>query len=185
MAGHERNLNPSPRGWLEKAYDANIGIMPPIFIFIVAFSPLREILGFWAALAIVVLSGIASLVILRQLVAPVRKRRKAFDAGQGLFECALREKESTSYKSKWAIGYVKAEPGRLVFQAKSGITGPLFGPVDTYSGIREIGQPIKAPWSVVPRGSLITLGTDKGTVELATTSSGLDLLTKRYRAEGA
>ncbi|MDJ0355954.1 hypothetical protein [Paenarthrobacter sp. PH39-S1] len=184
MAGHGRDLTPAPRGWLEKAFDANIGFILPAFIFLAAFSPLREALGYLSAFAIVVLSGIASLLVLRQLVAPVRKRRSALDAEKGFFECALREKESTSYKGKWAMGYVKAEPGQLVFQAKTGMTGPLFGPVDTYSGIQEIGHPIKAPWSVLPRGRLITLGTDQGTVELATTTSGLGLLTKKIRADG-
>jgi hypothetical protein len=32
--------------------------------------------------------------------------------------------------------------------------GPLFGPFDTYPRIREVGQPVKVPWSVVPRGDL-------------------------------
>lgn len=181
MAGHGKSLAPTPRSWLEKAYDANLGMIFPIFFFVAGFNSLRETLGFWASFAIVLLAGIVSQLILHHLVAPMRKRRKALDTERGLIECALREKDATSYKGKWTMGYVKAETAQLEFQARTGITGLPIGPLDTYSEVLEIGYPNKAPWSVLRRGRMITLDTTQGTVELATTSSGLDILTKRFR----
>lgn len=181
MAGHGQDFVPTPRSWLEKAYDANLGIFFSIFFFITWFNSLRETLGSLAAFAIVVMAGIVSLLLLRLLVAPMKKRRKALDTAKGLIECALREKDATSYKGKWTRGYVKAETGQLEFQARTGITGPPIGPIDTYSEVREVGEPKKVPWSVLPRGTMITLDTNQGTVELATKTSGLDLLTKQFR----
>ncbi|GAA3310406.1 hypothetical protein [Arthrobacter ramosus] len=96
MRANEQNLNPAPRGRLEKAYESNIGILPAIVIFVVGFFPLRQVLGFWAAIAIVFLLGIASMRIIGLLVAPSIRRRTALDADQGLFECQLREKDSKS-----------------------------------------------------------------------------------------
>lgn len=183
MAGHGKGLAPTPRSWLEKAYDANFGIVFSIFFFVTWFNSIRETLGSWAAFAIVVMAGIFSLLILRLIVAPTKKRRTALDTEKGLIECALREKDVTSYKGKWTMGYVKAEMGQLEFQARTGITGPPNGPIDTYFEVRQVGEPNKAPWSVLPRGRMITLDTNRGTVELSATSSGLDLLTKRFRAK--
>lgn len=183
MAGDGPTLDPAPRGWLEKANDASVGIIVPIFIVVVAFLPLSEILGYWIAFAAVASLGVASLLLFQWLVAPMRMRRKAQDAERGIFACALKDKQSVCQNAKWSLGYVKADQGELRFQAKTGVTGPLFGPIHTYCGIREVGQLVKAPWTVLPGGSVITLDTDNGTVELAIAPSDVSLMTKRLRLQ--
>ena len=75
----------------------------------------------------------AALAVLIALpVISIKKRRAALDAKRGLFECAHREIGS-ALKQRWAIGYAKAEPGRLLFQAKTGVTGRLVGSIEVYS----------------------------------------------------
>ena len=61
--------------------------------------------------------------------------------------------------AKWALGYAKAEPGKLLFQAKTGVTGSVAGPVEVYSELRLVSQAEKAPWTVFPKGSVIVLST--------------------------
>jgi hypothetical protein len=112
-----------------------------------------------------------------------QKQRAALDAEQGLFECAHRESGSPLRRS-WALGYAKAEPGRLLFQAKTGMTGALAGPIEIYSELRPIDQPAKAPWSTFPRGKVITLSTHKGTVELAASPASLRLFAERCLRDG-
>ncbi len=170
-------MEPTPQSWLERAYDWNLAMLPGLFFFLAAFEPLREELGYWLALVITLAAALALTLIVSLPSIPLKKRRVARDAEQGIFECAHREPGS-SLKDKWALGYAKAEPGRLLFQAKTGTIGPLVGRVETYSGLRVLSPPAKSPWSVFPRGRVITLSTDKGTVELAATPSGLSLLTK-------
>ena len=63
--------------------------------------------------------------------------------------------------AKWALGYAKAEPGKLLFQAKTGVTGSVAGPVEVYSELRLVSQAEKAPWTVFPKGSVIVLSTSR------------------------
>lgn len=174
----ELNLNPTPRGWLEKAYDSNVLFMLPLGVLVAAQGPLSEKVGYWPAVAISILFSAALSILISLPVVPLRRRRAALDAEKGLFECAHRERGS-SLRGRWAVGYAKAEPGSLLFQAKTGVSGSPAGRIEIYSGPRVIGKPEKAPWSVFPRGQVITLSTDRGTVELAASPSSLQLLAER------
>ncbi|BCW71867.1 hypothetical protein [Arthrobacter sp. NicSoilB8] len=140
--------------------------------------PLKDAFGYWPAVGIGVALGLALTVILSLPVIPVKRRRVARDAEQGVFECSHREKGS-ALKSRWAQGYAKAEPGRLLFQFKTGLTGPLTGPIEIYSSPAPVGEPMKAPWFAFPRGMVLTLETDKGTVEIAASPASLDMLVNR------
>jgi hypothetical protein len=140
-------------------------------------------MGFWLSLVIIALAVAAVTVLVALPVIPIKKRRAALDAQRGLFECAHREVGS-ALKQRWAIGYAKAEPGRLLFQAKTGVTGRLAGPVEIYSQLRVMAEPAKAPFSAFPRGKVITLSTDKGVVELAAAPSSLELLAERCLSDG-
>jgi hypothetical protein len=173
---HEKALEPAPRGWIEKANDY-LGLVLPFFVMSTALYPLHAAVGsWWLATIIIIVAGLALMVILDRLVVePQREKRASLDAAQGIFECAHREKGS-ALKGRWARGYAKPEPGRLLFQTRTGVTGPLAGPLETYSEVRMISQPAKAPWSVFPRGKIITLSTDKGIVEIAAAPSGHELL---------
>jgi hypothetical protein len=162
----EQNLEPTPRGWIERAYDANVFTMLTVALLVLVLYPLNDKVGFWLSLVITALAVAAISVLVALPVIPLRRKRVAQDAGRGLFECAQRE-EGSSLKGRWAVGYAKAEPGCLLFQAKTGVTGTLAGPVEIYSAPRQVGEPVKAPWSAFPRGKVITLATDKGIVELA------------------
>ena len=64
------------------------------------------------------------------------------------------------------------------------MTGRLVGPIETYSQLQVMGESAKAPFSAFPRGKVITLSTDKGTVELAASPSSLDLLAERCLRDG-
>ncbi|UKA77322.1 hypothetical protein [Arthrobacter sp. FW306-07-I] len=171
----QQDLNPAPRGWLEKANDSSIGMFLFIPLFLGVFFSLKDAIGDWAAAAIAVLASLALQTVLALLIAPATRKRVALDAEQGIFECAHRERAS-SLKRRWAMGYAKAEPGRILFQARTGMTGPVFGPVEIYSEPRAVSEPLKAPWTVFPRGRLIELSTDKGNIELAASPSSLNLL---------
>ena len=177
----EPDLEPTSRGRLEKAYDV-FGILPLIVLASVLSIPLRAAMGFWPAAIIIVVTGLAWMTAAQVLlIAPLRKKRAALDAERGLFECAHREPES-GLRSRWARGYAKAEPGRLIFQMGASEKGPLAGPLEIYSSPRPLGEPVKAPWSVFPGGLLITLHTDKATVQLAASPASLALLTERCLA---
>jgi hypothetical protein len=148
----EPKLEPVPRGWLEKAYDANIlTTLPVVLLILVVLDPLNDQMGYWPTLAIIIVASAALAVLVSLPVLPIKKRRAALDAELGVFECAHREVGS-ALKQRWAIGYAKAEPGRLLFQAKTGVTGRLAGPIESYSQLRAMGEPAKAPWSAFPRG---------------------------------
>lgn len=174
----QQDLSPAPRGWAEKLQDANVPIYLLIVILVSLFSPLEESIGFWPALATVFLAGFAALWLVEVLLRPMKRKRIALDAEQGLFECAHREAGS-ALKRKWALGYVKAEPGRVLFQAKTGLTGSVAGPVEIYSEPRLVRDGVKAPWTVFPKGSVIVLSTNKGCIELAASASSLNLLTEQ------
>jgi hypothetical protein len=118
----QQDLNPAPRGWLEKASDFSVGMVLFIPVFLGVFFPLKDAIGDWPAAAIAVLAGLALQTVLALLIAPATRKRVALDAEQGIFECAHRERGS-SLKRRWAMGYAKAEPGRLLFRARTGMTG--------------------------------------------------------------
>jgi hypothetical protein len=175
---NESSLEPTPKGWIEKAYDTNIFTFLTVALLVLLLYPLTDRMGFWLSLVIMA-SAVAALTVLVGLpVIPIRRRRVALDAELGLFECAHREVGS-ALKQRWVLGYAKAEPGRMLFQAKTGVTGRLAGPIEIYSQLRAMGEPVKAPFSAFPRGKVITLTTDKGTVELAAAPSSLELLSGR------
>ena len=73
---------------------------------------------------------------------------------------------------------------RLLFQAKTGVTGRLVGSIETYSQLQLVGEPSKAPFSAFPRGKVITLSTDRGMVELAASPASLHLLAERCLSNG-
>jgi hypothetical protein len=147
-------------------------------------NPLMHELGFWLGLAVTIAISATLTIILTLPLIPAKKRRVAMDADQGIFECAHREKGS-ALKGRWAQGYAKAEPGKLLFQAKTGLTGPLVGAIEVYSAPTPLGEPRKAPWAVLPKGRIVALKTDKGIVELAASRTGLVLLRERCLGEVA
>jgi hypothetical protein len=166
---NELTLKPTPRGLVEKIFDWNIvtylsiGLLMPLVL-----GPLTDVVGYWPAVGFgAILFAVVS-VILSLPIIPLRKRRVARDAEQGIFECAHREKGS-ALKGRWALGYAKAEPGRLLFQTKT-------GPVEIYAAPALVSEPVKAPWSVFPRGKVVTLETAKATVEIAASPTSIDLL---------
>ena len=171
----QQDLNPAPRGWLEKANDSGAGMIFFMPAFLGVFLPLKDAIGDWPAAAVAILAGLALQTVLALLIAPTTRKRVALDAEQGIFECAHRERGS-ALKGRWATGYAKAEPGRLLFQARTGTTGPLYGPVEIYSDLRVVNGPVKAPWKIFPRGRIIELSTDQGSAEVAASPSSLKLL---------
>lgn len=63
----ESNLEPTPRGRMEKAYD-NVGYLLPM-VGVLAY-PLIEAVGFWPAIALFVVASAAVTLIVWRLVAP-------------------------------------------------------------------------------------------------------------------
>lgn len=183
MSGSE--LEPTPRGRIEKILDPNIlAYLPPVLVVAAGMNSWMKEFGFGLGLAVTVAVSLALTIILSVPFLAAKKRRIALDAERGIFECAHREKGSL-LKSRWAQGYAKAEPGRLLFQAKTGITGPLAGAVEVYSSPTPLGEPTKAPWTVFPKGRIVALNTDKGVVELAASPTSLALLRERCLGEVA
>ncbi|MBT2550852.1 hypothetical protein [Arthrobacter sp. ISL-65] len=182
---NQPTIEPTSRSRLEKVFDSNIlTFASSLLVISTVMNPLIQELGFWLGLAVTI-AIIATLTIVLSLpLIPAKKRRVAMDADKGIFECAHREKGS-ALKGRWAQGYAKAEPGRLLFQAKTGMTGPATGPIEVYSALTSLAEPTKAPWAVFPRGKIITLNTDKGVIELATTPGSLVLLRERCLGEVA
>ena len=174
----QQDLSPAPRGRLEKLQDANVFSSLLTAIILSVLLPLQESIGFWSALVVLVPAGLAAGLVINLLLRPLKRRRIALDAEQGLFECAHRE-EGSALRRKWALGYAKAEPGKLLFQAKTGVTGLVAGPVEIYSEPRLISEAVKAPWTVFPKGIVVVLSTNKGSIELAASPSSLNLLTER------
>jgi hypothetical protein len=176
-------IEPTPRSRLEKVSDSSIlSFLPSLLVIMTAMNPLMQELGFWPGLAVTIaISAILTIILTLPLI-PAKKRRVAMDADQGIFECAHREKGS-ALKGRWAQGYAKAEPDRLLFQAKTGVTGPATGPVEVYSAPTPVAEPTKAPWGVFPKGRIIALNTDKGVIEIAATPASLLLLKERCRGE--
>ncbi|MET3923198.1 hypothetical protein ABIB26_004159 [Arthrobacter sp. UYEF20] len=173
----EPDLEPTPRSRLERAYDA-FGSLPLIVLAGVLFVPLQAVLGWWPTLAIMITAGIVLITAIQLIViAPLQKKRAAQDAERGLFECAHREPGS-GLRSRWARGYARAEPNRLIFQLGASENGPLAGPLEIYSAPTAIGKPVKAPWTVFPGGLVVTLSSDGTTFQLAASRASLVLLNK-------
>lgn len=181
----EPNLNITPRGWLEKADDANVGVMLIVVLVVLMFDPLQERAGFWPSLVLLALSGIALIAITTMSVVPLKRRRAQLDAEKGIFECSLRESGSSSYKGRWTMGYAQALPGQIVFQARNVVLRSLIGLPEVYSNVRRVTDPVKAPWSVFARGEVATFDTDRGAAELAATRSSVNLLTERCLGVGS
>ena len=176
-------LKPTPRSRLEKVYDSTaLTFLPTLLVVVTVMDPLVQKLGFWLGLVVAIAISVTLTLILSLPLIPAKKRRVALDADQGVFECAHRERGS-ALKGRWARGYAKAEPDRLLFQTKAGATGPVAGPIEVYSALAPLGEPTKAPWGVFPKGKLISLNTDQGVVDLAATPASLLLLRERCRGE--
>ncbi|WP_458779782.1 hypothetical protein [Arthrobacter sp. D3-16] len=166
---------------MEKIYElGSLHVLSAALVLLFAFPPLSAIMGQGPALAILIPATIALTALISLPIISVRRRRVARDADQGLFQCAIRE-NGTPLKPllqpQWARGYAKAEPYRLLFQAMTGPSG--LGPIESYSELRLITQSTKAKWSVLPRGQVLTISTDKGTIELGASPASLRLLTGR------
>lgn len=174
----QEDLSPAPRGRLEKLQDANVfnSLLTGIMVWV--FFSLQESIGLWSALAVLVPVNLSVGLVIDLLFRLLKRRRIALDAEQGLFECAHRE-QASALRRRWQMGYAKAEPGKLIFQAKTGITGPVIGPVEIYSEPRVISEAVKAPWTAFPKGSVVVLSTNRGSIELAAAPSSLNLLAER------
>lgn len=174
----EPDLEPTPRSRLERAYDA-FGSLPLVVVAGILFVPLQAVLGWLPTLVIVIAAGIVLMTAIQLIViAPLRKKRAAQDAERGLFECAHREPGS-GLRSRWARGYARAEPNRLIFQLGASENGPLAGPLEIYSAPKATGEPTKAPWTVFPGGYVVTLSSDNTTLQLAASRASLALLNRR------
>jgi len=174
----EPDLEPTRRSRLERAYDA-FGSLPLVVLASILFVPLQAILGWWPTLIIVITAGLVLITAIQLIVlAPLRKKRTAEDAERGLFECAHREPGS-GLRSRWARGYARAEPRRLIFQLGASENGPLAGPMEIYSAPKAIGEPVKAPWTVFPGGLVMTIDSDNTTFQLAASRASLALLNER------
>ncbi len=174
----EPDLEPTPRSRLERAYDA-FGSWPLVVLAGVLFVPLQSVLGWWPTLVVVVATGIVLITVIELIViAPLRKKRAVRDTERGLFECAHREPGS-GLRGRWARGYAKAEPNRLIFQLGASENGPLAGPLEIYSFPTVIGEPAKAPWTVFPGGRVMTIRSDNTTLQLAASQASLKLLNER------
>ena len=173
------NLDVTRRGWVEKADDLSIGTALIVFLVFLMFYPLQERVGFWSALVIVILIGLALTVVTTMSVVPLKRRRAEQDAKKGIFQCTLRERDSSYYKGRWNQGYAQAMPGQIIFQETTAMLGTLNGSPGVYSGIRKVSDPTRASWWVWARGAVISMDTDKGEVELAATRESLNLLTER------
>jgi hypothetical protein len=182
---NEPALEPTPRGRIEKILDTNIlAILPAVVVVAGGMNSWMKDSGFWLGLTVTIAASLALTAILTMPLMAAKKRRITMDGQRGIFECAHREKGS-ALKGRWAQGYAKAEPGKLLFQAKTGLTGPLIGTIEVYSAPTPLGEPRKAPWAVFPKGSIVALNTDKGVVELAASPTGLVLLRERCLGEVA
>jgi hypothetical protein len=174
----EPDLEPTPRSRLERGYDA-FGSLPLVFLPGILFVPLQTVLGWWPTLVIVITVGIVLITAIQLIViAPLRKKRAAQDAERGLFECAHREPGS-GLRSRWARGYARAEPNRLIFQLGATESGPLGGPMEIYSAPTAVREPVKAPWTVFPGGLAMTIRSDNTTLQLAASRASLELLKER------
>lgn len=174
----EQNLSPAPKGRLEKLQAANVpnSILGVILVF--AALRLQEHIGFLLAVAATIPVVVAASLVFEALVAPSKKRRIAKGAERGLFECAQRE-QGSAFKRRWAFGYAEAQPGKILFQAKTGVIGSVAGPVASYSEPRIVDDEVRAPWMVYPRGRVVAVSTDQGSIEIAASSSSIKLLIER------
>lgn len=177
----EPDLEPTPRSRLERAYDA-FGSVPLFVIAGVLFLPLRSFLGWQPAFVVVLTAGIVVITVIQLVaIAPLRKKRAVLDAERGLFECAHREPGS-GLRSRWARGYARAEPNRLIFQLGASESGPLAGPLEIYPTPAAVGEPVKAPWTVFPGGLVMTIRSGGTTLQLAASRASLTLLEERCLA---
>lgn len=174
----EPDLEPTQRSRLERAYDA-VGSLPLVVLAGILVAPLQAVLGWWPTLVIVITAGVVLMTAIQLIViAPLRKKRAAQDAERGLFECAHREPGS-GLRSRWARGYARAEPNRLIFQLGASENGPLAGPMEIYAAPAAIGEPVKAPWTVFPGGLMVTISSGNTTLQLAASRASLALLNER------
>lgn len=173
------NLDITRRGWVEKADDLSVGTALIVLLVLLMFDALQDKVGFWPALVIVILIGLALMVITTMSIVPLKRRRAEQDARKGIFQCAFRERDSSSYKGRWNQGYAQALPGQIIFQETTAMLGALSGLPEVFSDIRKVSDPVKAPWFVWAGGEVLTMDTDKGEVELAATRESLSLLTDR------
>lgn len=173
------NLDITRRGWVEKADDLSVGTALIVFLVFLMFDTLQDEVGFWSALVIVILTGLALIAVTTMSVVPLKRRRAEQDATNGIFQCSLRERDSSSYRGRWNQGYAQALPGQVIFQETTAMLGTLSGSPEVYSDISKVSDPVKAPWIVWARGEVLTMDTDKGEVEVAATRESLNLLTER------
>ncbi|WP_285240304.1 hypothetical protein [Pseudarthrobacter sp. MEB009] len=174
----EPDLDPTPKSRLEQVYDT-ISSLPLFVLAGIFYVPLQAALGLWPAWVIVITSGIVMTAAIQFfVVAPMRTKRKAQDTERGLFECAHREPGS-GLRGRWARGYARAEPNRLIFQMGAGEDGPLTGPLEIYPEPTPIGDLEKAPWTVFPGGLIVTITSENKTLQLAARRASLELLNTR------
>lgn len=174
----EPDLEPTPRSRFERAYDV-FGFVPLYLVAGLLFLPLQSALGWWTAFVIVIVAGIVVMTVVQIVVfAPLRKKRAVLDAERGLFACAHREPGS-ALRSRWARGYARAEPNRLIFQMGASESGPLTGPIEIYQSPTAVGELTKSPWAVFPGGSVITVRSNNTTLQLAASRESLELLNER------
>lgn len=84
----EPNLEPTPRGWLDKVCDSGaFSILAAMVILLFALEPLSDRVGYWPALAIIISAGIAFAILISLPFVRRQKQRAGLDAEQGLFAC--------------------------------------------------------------------------------------------------
>ncbi|MBT2548158.1 hypothetical protein [Arthrobacter sp. ISL-65] len=73
----ESSLEPTRKGWVEKAYDANVFTMLTVALLVLVVYPLNDRVGFWPSLVIMALAVAAVTVLVALPVIPIRRRRGA------------------------------------------------------------------------------------------------------------
>ncbi|MFJ5695957.1 hypothetical protein ACIP9X_19185 [Arthrobacter sp. NPDC093125] len=75
----EQNLEPTPRGWIEKAYDANVFTLLTVALLVSVLYPLNDRMGFWLSVVIMALAVAAVTVLVAR---PVIHIKAACGAGR-------------------------------------------------------------------------------------------------------
>ncbi|MDQ0619208.1 hypothetical protein [Arthrobacter globiformis] len=85
----EPSLEPTPRGWIEKAYDANVFTMLTVALLVPVLYPLNDKVGYWLSLVITALAVAALSVLVALPVIPIKRRRAALDAERGFLNAPI------------------------------------------------------------------------------------------------
>jgi len=178
---------PSPRGKWEKALDSSGFWLLPIAL--IVSNSLRDTLGFWLSLlvALGVMGG--ATFLLRLPAIAERTRRLADDAASGVVECAIRYPGALpgSLRAGWSSGFADVSDGTIKFQTTFDMAAKRKGSVTVFVDLQPMGvRPLSATRTPPLRraSQFMAISTDKGDIELASTSEGLKSIKTIFRRHG-